>query len=206
MFTNPLRFLYFAAALLICLTIHESAHALVADRLGDPTARRLGRISLNPIRHLDPTGTLLILMSSLLGIGFGWGKPVPVDPRYLRFGPKTGMAIVAAAGPGSNLLLAGLLALVVQADLSLPSWLATGLLYTIIVSVSLAVFNLIPLPPLDGFSVLLGFLPLRPARALYSVAQYGPALLMLLVFLGGSLLGQYLNFFSTPILRALGIS
>jgi len=203
---DPIRFVYFIVALLAALTVHESAHALVADWLGDPTGRRLGRISLNPLAHLDPTGTLMIFMSSLLGVGIGWGKPVPVNPFNLRSGPKTGMALVAAAGPASNLLLATVLALALQQDLPLPTWALHLLVVTVGINVFLAVFNMIPVPPLDGFRVLIGILPNGPAYALARIEQYGPALLLLLVFFGGGLLSRYLSFFGTPILRALGMA
>jgi Zn-dependent protease len=204
--SSPITIFYFAAALLAGLTIHEASHAFIADRLGDPTARSLGRITLNPIAHLDPAGTLMMIFASIFGIGIGWGKPVPVNPSNLRPDPKTGYALVAAAGPVSNLLLAALLALVLQLGLGLPAILENVLFYTIFVSVSLAIFNLIPLPPLDGFSVLLGILPNTAARPLSRLYQWGPGLLLLLVFLGGGLVSQYLAFFSRPILRALGVA
>ncbi len=206
MFSDPTRFVYFVVALLAALTVHESAHALVAYWLGDSTARRLGRISLNPLRHLDPMGTLMIFVSSILGFGIGWGKPVPVNPFNLKTGPKTGMAIVAAAGPASNLLLASVVALALQQDLAAPTWGLRLLLTVVFVNVFLAVFNLIPLPPLDGFSVLLGLLPNGPATLVAKVGQYGPALLLLLIFFGGTLLNSYLSFFSRPILRVLGMA
>jgi Zn-dependent protease len=203
---DPIRFAYFVVALLAALTVHEAAHALVANWLGDPTGRKLGRITLNPIAHLDPMGTMMIFMSSLLGVGIGWGKPVPVNPFNLRVGPKTGMALVAGAGPASNLLMAAVLALALQQDLGLPTWALRLLVVTISVNVVLAVFNMIPLPPLDGFRVLTGILPNGPAYLLGRVEQYGPALLLLLVFFGGSLLREYLSFFGVPILRALGVA
>lgn len=208
---DPERLLYFAVALVAGLTVHESAHALVASWLGDPTGRKLGRVSLNPLVHLDPTGTLMILVASLAGIGFGWAKPVPVNPLNLRTGPKTGMAIVAGAGPASNLLLAALLAGLLQfgGDFGLWTggdlWLRLLLVYAAYVNVSLAVFNLLPLAPLDGFSVLLGLLPNRTAYSLARLEQYGPAILLLLVFFGGGVLGSYMAFFGHPILRALGL-
>jgi len=206
---SPLDFLYTMVALLAALTVHESAHALVADRLGDPTGRKLGRISLNPIRHLDPTGTLMMLMSSFFGVGIGWGKPVPVNPANFRGDPKRGMALVSAAGPGSNFLFAALLYLVLQQAGAAHLWASSDLLWvrsllavTLVVNIALAFFNLIPLPPLDGFAVLLGILPNRLAYSVARVGQYGPALLLLLVFFGGSLLGRYLGFFRFETLRA----
>ena len=201
---DPITFAYFAVSLLAGLTIHEAAHAFVADRLGDPTARKLGRVTLNPLAHLDPAGTLMIVFASIFGIGIGWGKPVPVNPNNLRPDAKTGNAIVAAAGPVSNLLLAAVLSLLLARGFE-SEILATVLFYTVIVNVSLAVFNMLPVPPLDGFSVLLGILPNGPAYSLSRLYQYGPGILLLLVFFGGNLLGAYIAFFRDPILRALGL-
>ncbi len=203
---NIIVALYFIVALLAGLTIHEASHAFVADRLGDPTARRLGRVTLNPIAHLDPAGTLMMAFAAYFHIGIGWGKPCPVNPNNLRPNPKTGYALVAAAGPVSNLLLATLGAIVLQLDLGLPGAVLQGIVYVIYVSVSLAVFNLIPIPPLDGFTVLLGLLPNGPAYSLSKLYQWGPGLLLLLVFFGSGLLSRYLSFVSTPILRALGVA
>ncbi len=198
--------LYFIVALLAGLTIHEASHAFVADRLGDPTARRLGRVTLNPIAHLDPAGTLMMAFAAYFHIGIGWGKPCPVNPNNLRPNPQTGYALVAAAGPVSNLLLATLGAIVLQLDLGLPGAVLQGIVYVIYVSVSLAVFNLIPIPPLDGFTVLLGLLPTGTSVSLSKLYQWGPGLLLLLVFFGSGLLSRYLSFVSTPILRALGVA
>lgn len=203
---NPISIAYFLVSLLVGLTFHEASHAFVADRLGDPTAKNLGRVTLNPIAHLDPAGTLMIIFASIFGIGIGWGKPCPVNPNNLRPNPKTGYALVAAAGPAANLLLAAIVAAILQLSLGLPTVVLEGLFYIIVVSVSLAVFNLIPIPPLDGFSVLLGLLPNGPAHSLSKLYQYGPALLLLLVFFGGSLLTRYITFFRDPILRALGVA
>ena len=112
---------------LIGITVHECAHAWTANKLGDPTARYLGRVTLNPLAHLDPLGTILMLYSVMIGFGIGWGKPTPVDPRYLKFGPRVGMAIVAIAGPISNIITAVVFAvplrLAVGADLQLPGYL-----------------------------------------------------------------------------------
>ena len=196
---NPLAFLYSIVGLAIGLTVHESSHALVANWLGDSTARDQGRISLNPIRHLDPMGTLMMIMSSIMGAGIGWAKPVPVSPWKLRFGGKTGGALVSVAGPVSNLLLAALCYVVFQQAyaagvLEANEWIADLLSVVLIVNVALCFFNLIPLPPLDGFGVLLGLLPNRLAYGVAKVGQYGPALLLLLVFFGGSLLSPYFAF------------
>lgn len=161
--------------MVIALTVHEASHAFAAYRLGDPTAKALGRLSLNPLVHLDPLGSLLIVMTMLTGFGIGWGKPVPVDSHYLRPNPKMGMALVSAAGPLSNILTAFVLFLPVRLGLDVYSNdLLAGLVTTVIqLSVLLGCFNLIPLPPLDGFSILLGILPARQAYSVSRLAQYG---------------------------------
>lgn len=177
-----------AIALLIAITIHEFAHAWMAFRLGDPTAKTMGRLSLNPLVHLDMLGTLM-----LLSAGFGWGKPVPVNPYNLRNGPKAGMAVTSLAGPVSNLILAGILALPLRfglipgrfgaADSLLPT--VPELVLTIIfLNIVLAVFNLIPLPPLDGFKVAMGLLPSRIAAPLMRYQSYGPLLLLGIIAIG----------------------
>ncbi len=172
--------------LLIAFTVHELAHAVVADRLGDDTARRMGRITLNPLVHLDPLGTLLLLFS-----GFGWAKPVMVNPMQLRGNPRTAMAIVAVAGPISNLVMAGLGAIpfqlgLVDATLSSSSAILPSAGYLLVefvwINVILALFNMIPLAPLDGSKVLSGILPAELAYQLRAVDQYGPILLLALIF------------------------
>jgi Zn-dependent protease len=181
-------------ALLAGVSFHEFSHAFVADRLGDRTARMMGRVSLNPARHLDPAGTFFMLLA-----GFGWGKPVPVNPNRLRNGPETGRAMVAAAGPLSNLLLAVLASIPMHLGLldwwnpfripfSVSGWevsdyLSLFLSSVIVFNVFLAVFNLLPIAPLDGFSVLAGILPREMGRDFSKLEQYGPAILMLLIFL-----------------------
>lgn len=178
----------FLLALVLSISIHEFAHALVAELQGDPTARYMGRLTLNPVAHFDPMGALMILVSAISGFGFGWGKPVPVNPRNLRSGPRVGMGIVAAAGPLSNVLLAMLFAVPFRLHLALPGLLGS-LLHTVIwVNIGLAIFNLIPLFPLDGYSVLRGVLAtIRAAWAyrwtnvLDSLQAQGPILLILFI-------------------------
>lgn len=173
------------AAILLCLTVHETCHGLAAWALGDPTAKRLRRLSLNPIRHIDPFGALMMLVA-----GFGWAKPVPVDPRYFR-NPKLGMAVTALAGPVSNLVMA-YLALLLRAVLlafyhpgSVLLEGAVGFCETLaILNVGLGIFNLIPFPPLDGSKVLGAFLPDRAYYQLMRYERWGMLLLMALLWLG----------------------
>lgn len=205
---DPLVILYFAVALLISLSVHEASHAFTADQLGDPTARSMGRLTLNPIAHLDAMGAFVLVISSLAGFGIGWGKPVPVNPRYLRRGPLAklangplvGMAIVALAGPVSNLLLA-ILGTQLLRFTPLPSQFVGTFIF---VNVLLMVFNLIPIPPLDGYRVLLGILPTQPAYTLARLEPYGPGVLILLVFLAPGVLSTILTTFSGPILNFIG--
>lgn len=173
-------------ALLLAVTVHEVAHGYVADRLGDSTARLHGRLTLNPLPHIDPLGAFAFVIA-----GFGWAKPVPVNARNLRH-PVRDMAWVAAAGPLSNLLLAfvGLVGLVVvQRGVSavfLSEPLAGLLRYVYVFNLGLALFNLIPLPPLDGGHFLPYFLPRRSWATLARLEQFGPFILILLVVTGAT--------------------
>lgn len=180
LFSNPILFFVWAAALLIAVTIHEFSHAFVADRLGDPTARLLNRVSLNPINHLDPIGTLMLLFFQ-----FGWGKPVPFDPFNLRR-PKRDSALISLAGPASNLILAILLSLILKLQFS--PLLSLFLIPIIIININLAIFNLLPIPPLDGSKILYGILPMSWAEEYNDfMRSYGSILLILLIIpIGGS--------------------
>jgi Zn-dependent protease len=172
---------------LLALTIHEYSHGWVANRLGDPTARLQGRLTLNPLAHLDIFGTIAIVL-----IGFGWAKPVPVDYRYLK-NPRRDSVMIALAGPMSNLFLAALIAFLFReipwrawpAD---TAWLAAPLYAmlrtSVYINVLLAVFNLIPIPPLDGSRVLSGLLPLRQALAFNRLEPYGFLIIFLLFYSG----------------------
>jgi Zn-dependent protease len=192
-FNYPALFIGRVIALVVALSVHEFAHAFAAYQLGDTTAQRAGRLTLNPLAHLDPIGSLMMLL-----VGFGWAKPVPVNPYYLRGNKLRGMAITAAAGPISNVLQAFVFALPIRfglVEIGLPynpdALLPTiGEVLTLLVQINLllAVFNMIPLGPLDGMKVLLGLLPPRAAARLEPLAQYGSLLLMMLMFLGGGLL------------------
>jgi len=189
LFGDPVAFLQRLVlqipALLLAVTIHELSHGLVADRLGDPTARRLGRLTLNPLPHIDPLGALAFVIA-----GFGWAKPVPVNAHNLRR-PMRDMAMVAAAGPLSNFALAFVALLtygLVRPYLATP-FLAGPVLgvlsYVYLFNLGLGIFNLIPLPPLDGGHFLPYFLP-GSSALLHRLEQYGPLILLLLVMSGGT--------------------
>lgn len=178
------------AIVLVSLTIHEAAHAWTADRLGDPTARLLGRVSLNPIVHIDPIGTLLLPALAIYS-GFpiiGWAKPVPVNISQLRH-PRRDFMLVAAAGPASNLLQAFLAAFVLRMLLAATppdgGGMALEVLFLAVrVNLLLAFFNLIPIPPLDGGNVLAGLLPPRAADVFVQIRPFGFILLYGLMFSG----------------------
>jgi len=168
-------------ALLLAVTVHEVAHAVVADRLGDPTPRAMGRITLNPLPHIDPLGAIAFVVA-----GFGWAKPVPVNAANLRH-PRRDMAWVAAAGPISNFLVAfvGLVLFVLVRQSGLASATVGQALFWIFqFNLALGIFNLIPLPPLDGGHFLPYFLPPGAGTLLHSLEQFGPMLLLVLVVSG----------------------
>lgn len=189
LFNNPLSFLFWLIALIVGITVHEFAHAWAAERLGDPTPRLMGRLTLNPLAHLDPLGTLMLLIAR-----FGWGKPVVFDPFNLRH-PRRDAAFISLAGPTANLLLtlvASLLLnllfhykliLIGNAWVGLASVFLTELLKTVIVlNVILAVFNLIPIHPLDGFKIVGGLLPEKYAKQWAELQPYGLIFLIFLIF------------------------
>lgn len=192
--TDPLLFFGWFIALIVAITVHEFAHAYAADRLGDPTPRVQGRLTLNPLAHLDPLGTLMILL-----VRFGWGKPVQFDPFNLD-NPKRDSAIISLAGPASNLILA------IPASILLhiigPAGLIRPILTPLILlNIILAVFNLIPVHPLDGFKIVGGFLPHDQYLEWQELRPYGIIILLLLlfpIFPGGplitSLIGPPINF------------
>ncbi|MEN8097805.1 MAG: site-2 protease family protein [Chloroflexota bacterium] len=190
-------------ALVVALTIHEFAHALAARQLGDRTAEQLGRLTLNPLAHLDPIGSLMLIIG-----GFGWAKPVPVNPYNLRGTPRRSMALVAAAGPLSNILQAFVFATPMRFGLLdfhpgafSTEYLVPGavipsielvLSLLIWINLLLAVFNLIPLGPLDGMKALLGVVPDSVASMLEPINRYGGMLLLALLVFGGDILGLIL--------------
>lgn len=167
--------------ILLSLTVHEYAHASVANALGDPTARWQGRLTLNPLAHLDVFGTLSLIITQR----FGWAKPVPINPAYFKDW-RRGMMLVGAAGPLANIALAFLLSLPLRLGLDLPYYAARVVVSGIIINIGLAAFNLIPLPPLDGSRLLLGFLRGRNLYIYHQLESYGPFVLLLLVFSGAT--------------------
>lgn len=165
-------FLYLAPCILVSLALHELAHAWVAWRLGDPTAKEEGRVTANPIRHLDPMGTAMFAITSLTaGVPFGWAKPVPVRPGYFKR-PREGMALVAAAGPAMNFLLA-LIAFAVAERASLEGEALTVVQLVYYVNVVLGIFNLIPIPPLDGSRIVGVLMTDETYRQWLRFDQYG---------------------------------
>lgn len=202
-------------ALLIAFAFHEWAHAAVADHFGDPTPRNQGRLSLNPFVHLDIVGTLLVLVA-----GFGWAKPVMTNPAYYRGNKKRADLFVSAAGPAMNFLIAFVALLVYKLTVHYGALNSTVQLFStildqiIVLNVVLGIFNLLPIPPLDGFHVLADLLPDEIAAALYRVEQYGMLILMLVIVTGitgrilGPAFGLVLTFFnatSNGLLRIFGV-
>jgi Zn-dependent protease len=212
---SPLYMFCVLVALVISIDIHEFFHAWMANYLGDSTAKRMGRLSLNPLVHLDPVGTIMMVIAAFSGIGIGWGKPVPVNPYGGRRDARTLMGITGVAGPFSNLLLAVVVAIPLRTG-QLPPGLVRDLMAVLAsVNISLAAFNLLPIPPLDGYSVLMAILNAirRPwayswFQALARLEPQGPMLLMLLIMFGsltrinilGILLGPPVRLFNWLIL------
>lgn len=188
-----------AIILLVGFPVHEFSHALVADRLGDRTARYLGRLSLDPRVHFDPLGGALLALSAVVGgIFIGWAKPTPVNPSNLEGGHR-GEAMVAAAGPVSNLIMAGLVAIALRVIIafslidpyagSVQLLVLRILLYLVLINVFLFVFNLLPIPPLDGYKVMLGAVSPRTAWQIRQYEQYGIMLIVVVFLLAGPVIG-----------------
>ena len=180
--------LIYIIPLLFAITLHEAAHGWVASKLGDHTARMMGRVTLDPTRHIDPIGTIaipLVLLLSSSGFIFGWAKPVPINFNALRNG-KNGMIWVALAGPGANIVMAicWLFVMIIAINMNIATLIEMGRV-GILVNCVLAVFNLLPIPPLDGSRVISALLPNRLAYQYNQLEQYGLYILLGLMFLGG---------------------
>ena len=210
MFDLNIKFLIiFVPVILFSLTIHEYAHAYIAYKLGDDTAKRLGRLTLNPLKHLDPLGTILLLI-----VHFGWAKPVPVDPRNFK-DPKKDMLYVAIAGPISNILTAVVAAVILKAILlnyglfvdsaSVLEPIIQTLYWLIFIGVVLAVFNMLPFPPLDGSRVLYGLLPDSLGNSIRQIETYGIFILFGIILLGGSIFSKIITFPFVVFMNIFGL-
>ena len=195
--------------ILFAITIHEYAHGLIAYRLGDPTAKLMGRLTLNPIAHMDPIGTLMLLI-----VRFGWAKPVPINPLNFR-NPKRGMLLSSLAGPAANLIAAFVLGMMYQLVFGPFSWPPPGAIalliyYCVFFNIILALFNLIPIHPLDGSHILLGLLPENEARQYAKLEPYGMYILIGIIVAGRMagksfiwmVLGPFFGFFHRVFLGA----
>ena len=193
---NPVAFILIAVPLMYAIIFHELAHGYVAYRLGDPTAKSLGRLSLNPLKHLDPLGTLMLFL-----VGFGWAKPVPVNFSYIRDSRK-GIILVSSAGIIMNIMMA-FLALLLYSLLNPPqsSILALVLYFFAKINIILAAFNLIPIPPLDGSKILLGFSPPSVQALLLRLERFGFLIVIVLLYLG--VLNPVIDFLQRVILSLI---
>lgn len=196
LFTNPLLFIVYLFALVIAIAVHEFSHAFVADQLGDPTPKLQGRLTLNPLSHIDQLGILFLLF-----FGFGWGKPVQFDPYNLKH-PRRDAALISIAGPISNIIVAIVLAvglrLIILFNLSLLFTIGSFILIPIIsLNIVLAVFNLLPIHPLDGFKIVGGLLSEEKAREWHQLERYGMIFLIMLIFPLGK--GSLLDIIIRPV-------
>jgi Zn-dependent protease len=180
LFSNPIAFIIFAIMIVLTIALHEFAHAKMADHLGDPTPKIQGRLTLNPIAHIDPLGLILLFI-----VGFGWGKPVQFDPFNLKH-PRQDAALISIAGPGTNFLLAiissVLMRIFLVANIPILSLISELLLVPFItINVLLGIFNLLPIAPLDGFKIVGGLLSEKQAKEWYSLERYGMFFLLALL-------------------------
>ena len=197
------RLIFLIPAILIALTVHEFAHARVAELMGDPTARVAGRVSLNPTKHLDVTGSLLFLL-----VGFGWGKPVPINGRYFR-NPRQGMLLVSLAGPGSNVITAIVLSLAVRMLVAISSasvvtgYVVNVMVYAVFINVILAIFNLLPIPPLDGSKIFASLMPDAWLPTYLSFERYGTLALFLAIVFFSSAVSRVMSPISDFLIKLL---
>ncbi len=195
---DPVTFLLLAIPLLYSVIIHELAHGWVAYMMGDSTAKNLGRLTLNPLKHLDPLGTLTLFI-----VGFGWAKPVPVNINAIH-NRRTGFVLVSAAGIIANTIFAFLAILTMQVLMPTPGTpAATFLFYLAQINIILAAFNLIPIPPLDGSKILMGFMPDNMQYFFHRLEPYGFFFIIILLFLG--VLNPVIAFFRWMILALIGL-
>ncbi|MBQ6842995.1 MAG: site-2 protease family protein [Firmicutes bacterium] len=205
---SPTRMLFVIPAIIIALSFHEYAHARVAYHYGDPTAKEEGRLTLNPLRHLDVVGTLLLIFA-----GFGWAKPVPVNPWYLGPDRKKKLMHVSIAGPLMNVLEALVGALIISLIYHFvpyspaANYFYNFFYYFVYINITLAIFNLLPVPPLDGSKILGGLLPHEQQHIIYELERYGMAILLLLSFTGilGKIIGPIIWFFYDNLLKIVGM-
>ena len=198
-----------AAPILFAITLHEAAHGWVANKLGDPTAKSLGRITLNPIKHIDPIGTIVVPLFLAMASPFvmGWAKPVPVQPRYFK-SPLLDMALVAVAGPVSNFIMACIWAMFVKVvylsldNSPLLTFLAEMARNGIIINIVLMVLNLLPIPPLDGSRVMAGILPKKLALPYIRLEKFGMIIILLLLVSG--ILGKIMWPFVEHFIKIIG--
>lgn len=217
--------LYLIPVILVSLSFHELAHAYISYRLGDPTAKNLGRLSLNPLKHLDPLGTIMLILSSIQGRGFGWAKPVPINPTYYRDRRK-GTMLVSLAGPLSNVLLAfvfsfpmAYIGIKYGADSSVLfssygfGYAGGGSIQAVvfnlcrtfyIINIGLAIFNIIPVPPLDGSKILGGILPPRQYFKMMEYENYIGLIFLVIMFMFPRILSLILSPFMFIVEKAIG--
>jgi len=177
--------IFLIVILIISVIIHELSHGYMADRLGDPTPRLQGRLTLNPLKHLDPVGSVVVpLITSLWGVTFGWAKPVEYNPNNIQ-NKRQGEFLIAAAGPASNLIIALIFGTIIRFAIGMNNVSAPFIqvcTYIVVINIMLAIFNLIPLPPLDGSKLLFALLPNQYGRLRMTLEMYAPLFILIVVF------------------------